>query len=199
MTATKFRRWGSRQADDMNSGVNLGLDISWAELDELPLDRITAVEAGVPDNTLDDYEDDGGTYAPGHLRQWIEARTEPAWDLIHSYTRAQAIEDGTLVDVSVRAKEAGFKIPVALTRAVWSRYVEIPAGVDCQDEAGRLWDVLWMLHVAIGQTGLGQDTLSYQLYVRNDNQKPRLVNLKATCGPGDDAAPVLTILCPDED
>ena len=35
---------------------------------------------------------------------------EPS-DLIHSYTRAQAIEDGVLVDVSDVAKEAGFKLP----------------------------------------------------------------------------------------
>ncbi|MCF5089180.1 hypothetical protein GIW57_03195 [Stenotrophomonas sp. PA-6-5C] len=40
---------------------------------------------------------------------------EPS-DLIHSYTRAQAIEDGVLVDVSDVAKEAGFKLPVAIIR-----------------------------------------------------------------------------------
>ena len=35
------------------------------------------------------------------------------------YTRAQAIEDGFLVDVSDTAREAGFKIPVAVSRTVW--------------------------------------------------------------------------------
>lgn len=38
-------------------------------------------------------------------------------DLIHSYTRAQAIEDGVLVDVSDVGKGADFKLPVAITRA----------------------------------------------------------------------------------
>ena len=38
---------------------------------------------------------------------------------ISTYTRAQAIEDGFLVDVSETPREAGFKIPVALTRTVW--------------------------------------------------------------------------------
>ena len=33
--------------------------------------------------------------------------------VISAYTRAQAIEDGILVDVSETAREAGFKIPVA--------------------------------------------------------------------------------------
>ena len=40
-------------------------------------------------------------------------------DLIHSYSRAQAIEDGVLVDVSETAREAGFTVPVAITRAAW--------------------------------------------------------------------------------
>ena len=39
-------------------------------------------------------------------------------DLIHSYTRAEAIADGVLIDVSATAREAGFKYPVALTAAV---------------------------------------------------------------------------------
>jgi hypothetical protein len=38
-------------------------------------------------------------------------------DLIHSYSRAQAIADGVLIDVSATAREAGIRCPVALTRA----------------------------------------------------------------------------------
>jgi hypothetical protein len=64
-------------------------------------------------------------------------------DLIHAYTRADALRDGVLVDVSATAREAGLQYPVALTRAVWERCVAVPPGVVCQDEAGRLWDVLW--------------------------------------------------------
>jgi hypothetical protein len=66
-------------------------------------------------------------------------------DLIHRYTRAQAIADGVLIDGSQTAREAGFGFPVALTRAVWERCVAVPPAVVCQDEAGRLWDVLWLL------------------------------------------------------
>jgi hypothetical protein len=39
-------------------------------------------------------------------------------DLIHSYSRAQAIAAGVLVDVTPTAHEVGFRFPVALTRAV---------------------------------------------------------------------------------
>jgi hypothetical protein len=37
--------------------------------------------------------------------------------LIHAYTRAEAIRDSVLIDVSATAKEAGLKYPVALTAA----------------------------------------------------------------------------------
>jgi hypothetical protein len=59
-------------------------------------------------------------------------------DLIHRYTRADALRDGELIDVSPVAREAGIRWPVAITRTVWERCVAVPAGVVCQDEAGRL-------------------------------------------------------------
>lgn len=68
-------------------------------------------------------------------------------DVIAGYSRAQALEDGVLIDVSDTAREAGFKFPVAITQAVWDRYI-IPSELDAnygQDERGRLWDTLWML------------------------------------------------------
>ena len=61
------------------------------------------------------------------------------FDLIHSYTRQQAIEDGVLVDVTATAREAGFRYPVALTATVFGAFVEVPPGVSGQDAAGRLW------------------------------------------------------------
>lgn len=120
-------------------------------------------------------------------------------EMIHSYSRAQAIADGVLVDVSAVAAEAGIKHPVALTRAVWSRYVEVPEGVELQDEQGRLWDVLYMLAQAARRIAGSQ--FLYKLHVRNDNRErtPPLVTLKAICGPGDTAAPVITVLLPEED
>lgn len=49
------------------------------------------------------------------------------WDdapVVHAYTRAEAIEDGFLVDVTETAREAGFRVPVAVTRGVWAEAVE---------------------------------------------------------------------------
>src|SRR5689334_14978688 len=120
-------------------------------------------------------------------------------DLIHRYTRAEAIADGVLVDVSPTAKEAGIRYPVALTRAVWERCVTVPPGVACQDESGRLWDVLWLLRCAVRRSH-GTE-VRFGVHLRNDNRDrtPPLVQLKAVCGPGDQGEPVVTVLLPDED
>ncbi len=120
-------------------------------------------------------------------------------EITSSYSRAQAIDDGELVDVSSVAKEAGIKLPVAMTRTAWCRCVEVPPGVHCQDESGRLWDVVWMLRCAI--RGSRGDTILFGVHVRHDNreQTPPLVRLKAMCGPGDNAEPVITVMMPDED
>lgn len=120
-------------------------------------------------------------------------------DLVFAYTRSQAIEDGVLVDVTTTAQEAGIKYPVAVTRAVWCRYVELPDGVQGQDEAGRLWDLLWMLRDAIGRAKPGTSIILYQVSVRNDNRRARAVTLKAVCGPADDGSPCITVLLPEED
>jgi hypothetical protein len=121
-------------------------------------------------------------------------------DLIHSYSRADAIRDGVLIDVSATAAEAGIRWPVALTCGVWERCVRVPQGVECQDEAGRLWDVLYLLRIAIRQQGGGR-LVHYAVRVRNDNRAgtPPLVRLKAIAGPGDHGEPVLTVLLPHED
>lgn len=122
-------------------------------------------------------------------------------DLISVYTRAQAIEDDVLVDVSETAKEAGLKFPVALTAEVWNRYVKVPAKVKCQDEAGRLWDILAMMRFAIRSLRGPSDRFLFSLHVRNNNRRgtPPKVQLKAICGPGDNGEPVITVMLPSED
>lgn len=126
------------------------------------------------------------------------------WDhakVVYAYTRSQAIQDGALVDVSQTAREAGFKVPVAVTRAVWSSCVAVPEGMRLQDESGRLWDVLWMAHLAIAGSRRRIDRLPYHLHVRNDNRHrtPPLVTLHLHIGPGDSGEPVITIMEPGED
>jgi hypothetical protein len=118
--------------------------------------------------------------------------------VISRHTRAEAIQDGDLIDVSEMAQEAGITYPTAVTSALWADYVRVPEGVTCQDEQGRLWDILNMFRFAT-KKNKGKDILRFEVLVRNDNRKPKLVSLKAICGPGDTWDPVITIMLPDED
>jgi len=132
--------------------------------------------------------------------------------VIFSYTRAQALEDGVLVDLTAWAKETGFKIPVACTSEVWHRYIVPPAGTRelGQSERGRAHDVLWMLFVAIQRQTAGRkakrgghrepdDQLLYQVIFLQAPNRPETVTLKSICGPGDNGEPVLTIMLEYED
>ena len=122
-------------------------------------------------------------------------------NIIYAYTRKQAVEDGEQVDVSTTAAEAGIRFPVFLTRRVFDAYVTVPPNVTCQDEAGRLWDILSMLRFAFKRFCNGGNRIAYSLYVRNDNRRPRLVKLVASCGALDMDAPepAITVMLPDED
>jgi hypothetical protein len=126
--------------------------------------------------------------------------------VIHSYTRAEAIDDGVLVDVTEHAKEAGFIWPVALTRAAWEDCVEWTdedtKRQTHQDVKGRLWDVLWMARIAINSAS-GED---YQLFYPlfriprgGHGRKAKRTNLKLITAPGDAGEPVVTILLTHED
>ena len=103
----------------------------------------------------------------------------PFGEVIYAYTRKQAVADGFQVDVSQTAREAGIRFPVYLTRTVFDSFVAVPEGVASQDEAGRLWDIVWMLRFAIRRSVAGQSRLPFALYVRNDNRAPKLVKLIA--------------------
>jgi hypothetical protein len=132
-----------------------------------------------------------------------DARTGPTGhlqsDLIHRYTRAKSLRDGVLIDVSPAAREVDFKYPVALTAAAWAKCVAVPPGVVCQDEAVRLWDVLYRLALA-ARRGTGPE-VRFGVHVRNDNRErtPPLVQFKALCGPGDGGEPIITVMQPEED
>ncbi len=127
-------------------------------------------------------------------------------DVIYSYTRAQAIEDGVLVNAGSMAQEAGFKWPVAFTSAVWEDCIawtdEDKANQAYQDQSGRLWDLLYMASHTIRTSNGSSDQLRFELYrVPRDGEsmKAELVTLKLIVGPGDQGEPVITIMLPNED
>ena len=133
------------------------------------------------------------------MKQQID--TNPFGEIIYAYTRKQAVADGVQVDVTKTAQEAGIKFPMFLTRAVWDAYVSVPPDVTAQDEAGRLWDVVWMTRFGILRARPGVDRIPVALYVRNDNDRSRLIKLVAVCSALDidDPSPAITVMLPEED
>ena len=126
--------------------------------------------------------------------------------VLHAYGRAQAIEDGILVDVSETAREAGFTIPVAITRTVWTRLVALPEGYrGFQDESGRLWDVLWMArYYALSASNSDRVKMSVLVRdirkdLRDSNRPPRRHFAIVAIGAGDAGEPVITIMFPEDD
>jgi hypothetical protein len=120
---------------------------------------------------------------------------------IHTYTRAQALADGVLVDVSAMAREAGFKVPVALTAAVWADCVAWDPAAERhpQDEAGRLWDLLFMAGLEARRRPAASALRFGLLRVPARGCRPELVELMAHIGAGDLGEPVITIMQPGED
>lgn len=121
-------------------------------------------------------------------------------DIIHTYSRAQAIEDGTLVELDpALCREAGLKFPVAVTQAVFAECIGLtPAAVRaCNDIKGRTWDVLTMLKDGI-RRARSTTTIEFQAYVVRARVRPTLTSFKAVCGPGDAGEPVITIMFPTE-
>ena len=105
---------------------------------------------------------------------------------IHVYTRAQAIADGVLVDLTTATdnqrlrlrQRAGFELPVAITRTAWAKTVEAggiwkPHGEGeflalkgGQSLTGRLWDLLWMLRLACDRVRDNTDRIYFQVLGR---------------------------------
>ena len=73
---------------------------------------------------------------------------------VHAYTRADALADGVLVDVTATAGEAGFRIPVALTQSVWADVNDLSGRHVSRGQSpeGRLWDLLFMAAHAARRT-----------------------------------------------
>jgi len=124
----------------------------------------------------------------------MEEIQEVFGEVISTYTRAQAIEDGVLVDVSVMARETGFRFPVAITAGVHDLIENIPPSQSHQDYKGRLWDVLYMASLAAKRGG---SQVLYKLILHHGRKK--YATLKMHIGPGDNGEPVITIMLPNED
>lgn len=131
--------------------------------------------------------------------------TQDFWadaEVIHSYSRAQAIQDGQLVDVTTTAAEAGFRFPVAMTAALHADAVAWnDDNAAYQDEEGRLWDVLTMASLAVRRTRGTDRVTATVLRIPNTRRATVARKLAYTVhiGPGDTPEPVITLMLTTED
>ncbi len=122
-------------------------------------------------------------------------------DIIFKYSRADALADGVLIDVSDFAREAGFMLPVAVTDTLYHGYLTPPLELAKEGQSldGRLWDMLSVLRYAIKTTPV-TDRLSFTvLFAQVPDAAPESVDLLAVCGPGDSGEPIITIMLPSDD
>lgn len=113
-------------------------------------------------------------------------------DVIYSYSRADAIKDGHLIDLSRPAKVMGFKIPVAITcGALSASYVDKQ---DLHAMAQAASTILRTLLSAIAAQKGQNDRVTFALRVGSEIEQ-----YHAVVGPGDTSDPVITIMLPGED
>lgn len=122
------------------------------------------------------------------------------FETIHTYSRAEAIEDGILIDLTANYPNEAklFKHPVACTSAVWDLIDSAAKNPrHCNTHAGIVWDILYMsIH---GITRRFTDAEHLFSVIISGAGRQRNYTLKAICGLSDDLSPCITILTELED
>ena len=114
-------------------------------------------------------------------------------EVIFSYTRAQAIADRALIDVTPTAAEAGFGFPVAVTSDLMAAIETIPQKYSHEDIEGRLWDVLWIASLSARRAKPGCSHIAFEVVLHIEGTTKKYQTLILDIGPGDTPKPVITI------
>ena len=127
--------------------------------------------------------------------------------VIHSYTRAQAIDDGVLVEIPESAsRAAGFRVPMTMTASAWG--VTVGFGTDLAELLLKATAVLAAAMLEYRQSehrarmGLGEpvgDRLAFAYDAEREDGGVDVVQLLLVIGPGDAGEPVGTVMLPSED
>lgn len=127
--------------------------------------------------------------------------------VIHSYSRAEAIDDGVLVEVpEIASRAAGFKVPTAMTATAWGSTVGF--GTDLAELLMKATAVLAAAMMEYRQSehrarmGLAEpvgDRLAFAYDAEREDGGVDVVQLVMVIGPGDEGEPVGTVMLPGED
>jgi Family of unknown function (DUF6573) len=121
-------------------------------------------------------------------------------DIISTYTREEALNDGVLIDLSEKAKESGFKVPFAVTDTLFNTYLNPSKELQEYGQSlnGRMYDMFFMLYLK-AQKNKESMVLFTVLFLMHPDKEPEEVSLKSIIGPGDTGEAVITIMMPNED
>lgn len=123
------------------------------------------------------------------------------WNVIFSFSRAQAISEEILINVTAQAREAGFKLHTVVTDNLFHSYITPPAGLEGEGQSieGRLHDVFFVLLAAIRSAKAATDYVEIEVLFLMEPGRQEKVKVVAVIGPGDEGEPVLTIMLPGDD
>lgn len=135
--------------------------------------------------------------------------TEIYGEPISIYTVEQGVADGLFVRIDPQlCEEAGFNVPVVLTRAAWDDLVKWERGA-FNDETGRAWDVLTMCRAVARASMCDQRRRPFWMYRVPNRTKSG--NLSTSCTAvrvrrdavvqawNSEGTPCVTILMEEED
>lgn len=123
-------------------------------------------------------------------------------NLIHAYSRADALADGVLISLMQGEMEAvcrqHFRFPIAATVGAWALIQTAVQNTKySNDYAGVLHDILYMSRVA--GSPIGPKTRCFGVLLKGAAPDCHIHSFRLTCGPGDDLKPVLTLMLPGEE
>ncbi len=122
------------------------------------------------------------------------------FQIVHTYTRAQAISDGVLIDLSSSFPNETriYSWNVCCTDSVWT-LIECAAESSNEEVAVIVWDVCFMSHLAINaMKDAGRPELYFKVCLPLGTPEKKLKMVSGPVG-FDDSTPCLTIMLPTED
>lgn len=142
----------------------------------------------------------GNIIRPAFLPKGHPFRGAP---IVSTYSRAQAIADGCLIDLSATARALGLRYPVACTHATWAAAIAADTSdADGSPEATerRLSRVRQLLETLRAAARISPDDIArFSMQPHGLPLGSDFVELWARCTGGDDGQPVVTIMLRGED
>ncbi len=111
------------------------------------------------------------------------------------YTRAEAISDGQLIDVSQSARQLGICLSVAITASAWAQLIAVPHKKE--EEIERLFALLGRVQFELDQTPAFDHRLIVSVEAETGEQKQ--IEIRVTVGPDEKGKIVVTVMLGYED